>query len=281
MWGFVELSRKLVFSTSLWVWVWAKGKSTCLLCDFVNNTFWPRGSEGKKSSPQDRCLFQNLKMFIFQHHFDFHILLHCVFRIGMNVAQKWEEKATQWDGPIKIILLSPPKIPALPLPYETTKCFDIQIIICLIAISHQLIRIQAHDNLWFEWKCPVWRNLSRYHRIQKQIWMRVEKRHKRGNFQLNFSLFGHQSKGIKLWRGTPRYQHWAFQACRNPKRDGHLWASWRVTEMSNNHGWRGAAARGRMAPTMPQLSCHAAQKIPESRVTAATNVAPTPFISST
>ena len=68
--------KKLVFSTSLWVWVWAKGKSTCLLCDFVNNTFWPRGSEGKKSSPQDRCLFQNLKMFIFQHNFAFHILLH-------------------------------------------------------------------------------------------------------------------------------------------------------------------------------------------------------------
>ena len=127
--------KKLVFSTSLWVWVWAKGKSTCLLCDFVNNTFWPRGSEGKKSSPQDRCPFQNLKMFIFQHNLDFHILLHCVFRIGMNVAQKWEEKATQWDGPIKIILLSPPKIPALPLPYETTKCFDIQIKICLIATN--------------------------------------------------------------------------------------------------------------------------------------------------
>ena len=121
MWGFVELSRKLVFSTSLWVWVWAKGKSTCLLCDFVNNTFWPRGSEGKKSSPQDRCLFQNLKMFIFQHNFDFHILLHCVFRIGMNVAQKWGEKAAQWDSPIKIILLSPPKTLGMPLPYETTE----------------------------------------------------------------------------------------------------------------------------------------------------------------
>ena len=206
MWGFVELSRKLVFSTSLWVWVWAKGKSTCLLCDFVNNTFWPRGSEGKKSSPQDRCLFQNLKMFIFQHHFDFHILLHCVFRIGMNVAQKWEEKATQWDGPIKIILLSPPKIPALPLPYETTKCFDIRIKICLIAISHQLIRIQAHDNLWFEWKCPVWRNLSRYHRNHLYAETKLSACRKKAQ-ERQFP-----TKFFTLWTSVKRYKTLAWYA---------------------------------------------------------------------
>ena len=39
----------------------------------------------------------------------------------MNVAQNRGEKATQWDSPIKIILLSPPKTLAMPPPYETTE----------------------------------------------------------------------------------------------------------------------------------------------------------------
>ena len=106
--------------------------------------------------------------------------------------------------------------------------------------------IYDYDNSWFMWKCPVCRNLSRYHRnhlyrsnncyfhkSRNKAECVKKKGHTRGNFLLNVSLFGHQSKGIKLWRGATRYQHWAFQACRN---DGHLWASWQVTEMSNNDG---------------------------------------------
>ena len=72
----------------------------------------------------------------------------------MNVAQKWEEKATQWDGPIKIILLSPPKIPALPLPYETTKRFEIQIKIydnCNV-VKHVIITKKDRDKNK-EWDC--------------------------------------------------------------------------------------------------------------------------------
>ena len=42
----------------------AKGESACLLCNFVNNRFWPGGSRGPQSSPsQDKCIFLNTKVY--------------------------------------------------------------------------------------------------------------------------------------------------------------------------------------------------------------------------
>ena len=118
-WKYAGQRRKLVFSTTP-----SRQKASLSVCFVILSTidFGLRGAEDRsRHHHKTNVFFSEHESVFFCTSFYLHFLLHCVFRIGMNVAQKWGEKATQWDSPIKIILLSPPKTLHIPLPYETTE----------------------------------------------------------------------------------------------------------------------------------------------------------------
>ena len=118
-WKYTGQRRKLVFSTTP-----SRQKASLSVCFVILSTidFGLGGAEDRsRHHHKTNVFFSEHESVFFCTSFYLHFLLHCVFRIGMNVAQKWGEKATQWDSPIKIILLSPPKTLGMPLPYETTE----------------------------------------------------------------------------------------------------------------------------------------------------------------
>ena len=211
-------------------------KESPLVCFVILSTihFGPGEAKGKSRHHKTDAYFRTWKCLFFSTIWIFTFFFIVYSELEWMLPKNERKKQHNGTAPLRLSSWAHPKF----RPYHFHMKPRNALIFKLKFAWSQLIQFQAYDNLWSEWKCPceIFLGIIVTICIQKQSWVCLEKRHKRGNFLLNVSLFGHQSKGIKLWRGATRYQHWAFQACRNPKRDGHLWASWRVTEMSNNDG---------------------------------------------
>ena len=89
----------------------AKGESACLLCNFVNNRFWPGGSRGPQSSPsQDKCIFWNRKVYSFCTGFCLHFFFIVYSELEWMLPKNEVKKQHNGTAPLRLSSWAHPKL---------------------------------------------------------------------------------------------------------------------------------------------------------------------------
>ena len=118
----------------------AKGKPVCLLCNFVNNRFWPGGSRGPQSSPsQDKCIFLETKLY-FSAHISIFIFFFIVYsELEWMLPKNEVKKQHNGTAPLRLSSWAHPKLYPYHYHMKPRKVVDLQKRICDVLIfAHSL-----------------------------------------------------------------------------------------------------------------------------------------------